>query len=363
MLACVGLSIYCRGQNAAFLKAAALGRFAGRERLDVAAAGLRIDSIYGNINGSMQDRAGNIWFSAMRLGVFRYDGKSFTSFSMRDGLANNNVGAMLEDKAGNIWFGTDSGISRYDGKIFTSVPLTIANVSNFYRINTSAYNLSVYNPVRCIFQDRSGTMWFGTDQGLFCYDGKVFTLFLDTYTILNKDQLTLKSIGCMYQDKEGKIWLGSGLAASEGLVCYDGRVLTRYKPNGDGWIRKILEDKHGDLWFACRFRGLCRYNGKAFINMTLTESEGLSREGTGALIEDKAGGIWFSTYGKGEGGKDWALWRFSGKAYQNLTLKNRIFKGSVDSILEDKDGNLWIGTRGLGLYRYDGKTFTLMTRK
>ena len=41
----------------------------------------------------------------------RYDGKSFTTFSTSQGLANNIVWSITEDKTGNLWFGTDDGVS------------------------------------------------------------------------------------------------------------------------------------------------------------------------------------------------------------------------------------------------------------
>jgi ligand-binding sensor domain-containing protein len=54
-------------------------------------------------------------------GASRYDGKSFTHFTEKDGLNSGNVYAMLEDSAGNIWFGSvDAGACRYDGKTFTN---------------------------------------------------------------------------------------------------------------------------------------------------------------------------------------------------------------------------------------------------
>lgn len=53
--------------------------------------------------------------------MWRYDGKSFTNFTTKDGLVNDSVFSALEDKAGNLWFGTRGvGLSRYDGKSFVT---------------------------------------------------------------------------------------------------------------------------------------------------------------------------------------------------------------------------------------------------
>jgi ligand-binding sensor domain-containing protein len=69
----------------------------------------------------IEDRKGNLWFGGGDRGICRYDGKTFTCFTTKDGLINNNVWSILEDRAGNLWIGTrNTGLSRYDGKYFTS---------------------------------------------------------------------------------------------------------------------------------------------------------------------------------------------------------------------------------------------------
>lgn len=51
-----------------------------------------------------EDRAGNIRFTTN--GVDRYDGKSFTNFSEKDGLANPSVQSIFEDEGGKLRIGT-----------------------------------------------------------------------------------------------------------------------------------------------------------------------------------------------------------------------------------------------------------------
>src|SRR5580693_8472480 len=73
----------------------------------------------GNVLASLQDNKGNIWFATTDQGVYRYDGKSITNFTIKDGMTSDVIFSILEDKRGDIWFGTAYGISRYDGKTFT----------------------------------------------------------------------------------------------------------------------------------------------------------------------------------------------------------------------------------------------------
>jgi ligand-binding sensor domain-containing protein len=111
----------------------------------------------------LQDKNGNIWFSNWG-GVYRYDGKSFTSFTKSDGLAGG-VTRIIEDKNGNLWFGGDlgAGLSRYDGKSFT-------------RFTTKDGLLN--NSIWSILEDETGNLWVGTrETGLYLYDGKTFITY------------------------------------------------------------------------------------------------------------------------------------------------------------------------------------------
>ena len=61
---------------------------------------------------TMEDKKGNIWFGTNGNGAFKYDGRTFTQFTEKDGLTDNRVDVILEDSKGNYWFGTrDGGIS------------------------------------------------------------------------------------------------------------------------------------------------------------------------------------------------------------------------------------------------------------
>jgi ligand-binding sensor domain-containing protein len=52
-----------------------------------------------------EDKTGDIWFTAMGVGVYRYDGKSFTQFDKKDGLAcmsSNKVDILLPEVKSQI---------------------------------------------------------------------------------------------------------------------------------------------------------------------------------------------------------------------------------------------------------------------
>ena len=332
--------------------------------------------VSGNVYCDLQDKAGNIWFSTSGEGVYCYDGKSFTNFTTKDGLSDNDVSEIIEDKAGNILFGTKRGICKYDGKSFST-----------YTENVDASK----KPISSLLEDSKGNLWFGVwGEGVYRYDGKIFTNFLNNDTpektfplFLQKDDQPF-NLGSKYQlildileDKKGNIWFSSWNGG--GVWQYDGKSFKNYLPSADYYLRNedgrssdkpiepaifnnssqdsisddmifsISEDKAGNLWFATRNHGACRYDGTSFISFR--ENEGFASRGIYSILEDKKGNIWLTTEDKG-------VWCYDGKSFKNFTTKDGLICDSVFSVFEDKNGNLWFGTRGFGLSRYDGKTFT-----
>ena len=70
-----------------------------------------------------EDKKGNLWFGnginksgiirTESRGLCRYDGRSFTPFTSKDGLANMDVWTIGEDNDGNIWVGTRGSLYSY----------------------------------------------------------------------------------------------------------------------------------------------------------------------------------------------------------------------------------------------------------
>ena len=53
-----------------------------------------------NVNSSIQDKEGNLWFGTTADGIYKNDGKLFTHFTMTNGLNSNTVWCILEDESG-----------------------------------------------------------------------------------------------------------------------------------------------------------------------------------------------------------------------------------------------------------------------
>jgi ligand-binding sensor domain-containing protein len=209
-----------------------------------------------NVHCSLQDKAGNLWFGTTGDGVYKYDGKLFTQFTVKNGLNSNSVNHMLEDKDGKIWIGTAAGLVLYDGKTFTEIQIPLPknlppNKNPYYRNSHAVYS---------IMQAKSGKLWFATIDGVYIYDGVSFTPF-----VVNENAggylSSNNNVEYILEDKAGNFWFGG--RGNEGVYRYDGKSITNLKPDGDNWAWPVLQDKNGNIWFS-NWSGAYRYNGRSF---------------------------------------------------------------------------------------------------
>lgn len=315
---------------------------------------------YQQVACSLKDKAGNLWFGTTGEGVYRYNGKEFTQFTEKDGLNNNLIFLIIEDKTGNIWFGSKTAISRFDGNKFITISIPGSAGSKFLSHN-SFNTLSPKNELWSMMQDRSGKIWLGTTDGIYCYDGKEFTSFLDDKSILNTGKVHLRWTQCIFEDQSGNIWFGSWVLANEGLCRYDGKSITQYKPYGEGWVRSILEDKNRNLLIVTRHNGVCRFDGENFTNFT--KNGGIENSSVTSALSDKAGNLWLGTEsGGGELNENGGLWCYDGNVFTLFTKKDGLCHNGVVSLMEDEFGNIWVGTRNTELCRFDGKIFTRFSK-
>lgn len=265
------------------------------------------------------------------------------------------------DKDGMLWFGSNKGVFRYDGTFFTA----------FFE-KDGLCNEKVLS----ITQDKNGNMWFGTTDGLCSYDGKSFSkvpipwsdtsgIWLDeVYPIVNPNE-----VRSMVEDNQGNLWIGTNGA---GVYKYDGSSFTNYlsekgKRQIDGLHHNIIEsmakDAKGNIWFTSMTHGgVTKYDGKTFMDVMPTD--GLSDDMVLSSFQDKAGNIWFGTNGNRKGGLD--KYDPETKQFTSFNVSDglclyktidRCYNG-VQCIFEDKKGKIWIGSRLGQLHVYDGKTFT-----
>ena len=160
------------------------------------------------------------------------------------------------------------------------------------------------NGVWASLQDQQGFMWFGMTDGLYKYDGYVFTPY--RYDPHDPTTLSGNHVTALYEDRDGMLWVGT---YAGGLNRFDPSTETfsRYQHDPSDTtsfygtdISAIIEDRDGVIWIGTR-EGLNRFNrqAEAFTHYRHDPDDpgSLRHNDVGDIVEDRAGNLWISTWG------------------------------------------------------------------
>ncbi|MBK9097152.1 MAG: hypothetical protein IPM14_03340 [bacterium] len=275
----------------------------------------------------------------------------FGRLSVQNGLSNSYVNCVLQDRTGFIWFGTDDGLNRFDGyeiKVYRNIPGDSSSISD--------------NIIWTFFEDRSGFLWIGTKGGkLNKYDP-----YNDTFTHWDLDSnLTEKNITFITEDKNSLIWIGTyrhGIYRfNQSRNKFDHWLNTPDDRNvlSSNFILAILEDNFSNIW-AATYAGMDKFNPVSLhkpFTQIFKDSPTHSKQFMGP--------IWY--LGKSSFNKHsfWigklnglSLFNPSTYEYSDIILPQNSglqFANSVSSLVEEDyfgEKILWIGTYG-GLVRHN----------
>lgn len=142
------------------------------------------------------------------------------------------------------------------------------------------------------------------------------------------------------------------------LPAYSGHFLNNPKEdtvlNTGSYIRNLLIDKSGNLWFTTHSSGFGVFDGrKQYI---FENKAGINGNVVRDIKEDISGNIWIATNG--------GLYRYAAKSplhlpesYTNFTTKEGLINDQLWCLAFDQQGILWIGTEK-GVCKFNGKKFT-----
>ena len=251
-----------------------------------------------------------------RMEVYRHNVKSLSS------LSNNYVLSVYEDQSGLIWVGSDDGgVNRINN-----------NSNPFYRY-TDNFGLDI-GRLGPILETSDNMLFVGTrDAGLFfsIFNGSTFKgssdLKLNRFSIsrANIHAVSYREITALFEDSKQNLWIGTIV----GLNCItkterksSSPIILKYfnDPNNqlsisDNNITDITEDENGCLWVGTMTAGLNRLDST-----------------------DKTGNPCFTRFGAGKNNK------------------NKVSHFRIRCLFVDKDKNLWVGTDdGLDRVAKNGK--------
>ena len=308
----------------------------------------------------------------------------FTHVTTNDGLAQDNIVDILQDHRGFMWFATGGGLNRYDGNTFV-----------VYQNSSDDPNTLSANSVQSLIEDDHGNLWIGTwGGGLDKLDPTTDRFTHYRYDPDDSNSISGDRVKSLARDSRGYLWVGT---IDAGLNKFDPATgtFTRYRNDSNGQfvqaVNSIIEDSHGDIWFAGA-GGLFHVSPQTGqIIRPPAPIDGLAVD---YLREDKAGNLWmlanspivalvkydrqaerFTEYPFGEGAVgilhstilddgQHGLWVASSRGLYHFDLQTEQFAfrfqhdetnpdslsdNKVVSIYRDRAGLLWIGTETGGL--------------
>ena len=284
------------------------------------------DGLPGSILAALLiDDSGNVWAAtATDDGVSRYDGESWTSFTVA-GLGTYGAQAVLEDRTGIVWAGTGGGgVARFDRAAWTSV--TVASTGGGLASNL----------VSALLQDSTGALWYGTSAGASRFDGTRWRTFTTA------DSLVGNKVMALARDSSGGVWIGT----TAGLSRFDGTTWKSYTAASGlpaNSIRSLAVARDGSVWCGTT-AGVGRLQGAAWTRYST--ADGLAGSIVNAILQDPQGIMWFGT--------TTGLSRFDGASWQTFRIADGLGADLVLALAATPDSVLWVGTAGGGVSRFDG---------
>lgn len=310
------------------------------------------------VTAATEDAAGNLIVGTQGDGVYWFTAAGdYRHLSLGPDRSSDIVLSLALDREGNLWVGTDGdGLKRVKRKLFLSPgnlsPLPAQSVSQdgtgglwmafnanglaYWRTNAAQhFGVGLGQNAWSVLVDHRQTVWAGTrGEGLFQLQNGAFQ------TAPGSGPLGAQ-IFALYEDGSGQLWAGT----QNGLGSWDGqmwKVRTTHDGLPENTVRAIAADPAGNLWIGTESQGLARLKDGAFTVFPVGEN-GPPGNDISALFVDRDGVLWVGTSGHG-------LAKLQNGQWTHYSTKDGLASNSISYIIEDDAGNLWIGSNA-GLMR------------
>jgi ligand-binding sensor domain-containing protein/class 3 adenylate cyclase/predicted metal-dependent HD superfamily phosphohydrolase len=374
-----------------------------------------------NVRSLLVDSRGNLWVGTAGngLSVFNAKEESFTTFrASRKGLSDNIILSLAEADDNSIWIGTSNGLNKMtmasEDVTFQAFysdslrPLALShNIINKvyinkegiwigtggkgidklvfnegkaefynYQHNESIENSLLNNIIYDIYEDRSGSVWVGTREGIGKFDPSKQGFGHITREINNPNSLNDKNIWFINQDKRGILWIGT----REGVTRLD-RSINAYRhypyegknqnDKNNNSVLSFIIDKKGAMWAGTvdglyQFKVSTSLDSAEFIPVKFRDDiTPLSDNRVYCLIEDKDNYLWVCTkegLGRLDPSTGWYQF-FQHDPSDPASIGSNIIRYAM----QDKEGTIWVATEIGGLNKViindDGKRQSIVFKK
>lgn len=308
------------------------------------------------------DRGGTIWAGAWAGGLFKFNHETnrFIGYRKEDnelhGLSGNHVLTIFEDDAGSLWIGTHaSGISIIQPEKWKFFP---------HRYVDFKEGRIQFDQVRVMhFQEKDGTLWLGTTQGLMRINTKTGERFHYSKESESEQRMLHNAVNTICQSRDSDVlWIGTPVGftrmntCTDRLVHYRSQLIDKSYPFNINILQIIMDDE-GILWMASPPLGLIRFNPitEEFIRYR-KESENVSPIRPWSVFsvsDDHQGRIYVGT---SEGVEIFDKGRETFTPLLNDSHSNAMLHRNISVIYQKSPDQLWIGTMDYGMIKYDVRT-------
>lgn len=299
---------------------------------------------------SLYDTTDNIWVGTEDgVYIFDYETESFELFkvlTVQGDSIKSNVNHIAEDRDGNLWFSTvGQGIFKY-------------NISKHY---LEHYEFKDANGLMAsVLVDSENQIWAVTNWGsptvskLNKAENK-FDPFPITYEAGQYDSNSL----VMLEDSEHALWLGTWECGLQKIDRYTGKATTYLHPSegkGATHIHSLMEYAPHQLLIGSD-DGLLLFNTLTCEHQLFTEDEtnpySLSNRFVYPIVKDREGGIWVGTYYGGVNYLSPNTGQF--ECFAHSRFYNSVNGTVIGRFCEDSSGYIWIASDDGGLSRFSPK--------
>ena len=215
-------------------------------------------------------------------------------FGAREGLPAGSINAFLVDRSGLLWIASKEGLYAYDGYRFTGYQHDLDDPASL-----------VDNWVRVLFEDRTGTLWVGTNSGGLARLDRASGRFRTwRHESGNPATLSHDSVYAIAEAGEGALWVGTQSGLNR-LDLASGRIArVRLLPETDAlsgreYVAALLPEPDGALWVATVGTSLLRFDPRTGVSTALAADEfdpaALPSGDVFALARDATGTLWAGT--------------------------------------------------------------------
>jgi PAS domain S-box-containing protein len=286
---------------------------------------------YNGVRFVFEDREHNLWVGTNGGGLARFKHRYLTNWGLEQGMPDRVVKSLTVDGKGRMYFGTwGQGVGQLAGFRITRI---LGPHENLHSPDGSCRNLFDGLVVSTLV-DHKGRFWVSTyASGLFLFENHTCHGF---FVSANSNSPQLAPI---FEDHRGTIWVGT----QDGAFAFDGTQFRKYffspRPEHSN-ASSLAEDGAGKiLWVANRAGGLYRFDGQNLV--PVPEAGVLANDRISTLFADPDSTLWIGT-------EDAGIACVRKGLVTRISEQQGLPAHSIASILDDEVGNLWFGSnRGI----------------